>query len=422
MIILLLLLLVLSALFSSSETAFACVNKIRLKHNADMGDKRAARALRIADKYEDALTAILVGNNIANIGSSSLATVLFTQWVGDAGPVVSTVIMTLLVLTFCEVLPKSYAKSHAESLALAFASALSGLIIIMTPFVKIFDLLSRVFKSKDESPSVTEDELKYIIDEIEEEGVLEEQESDLVLSALQFDETTVNEILIPRVKTVGIPLGTDVEKIKEMFLTSHFSRFPVYDKTLDNIVGIITNKEFFRLIHGVYKSIDEIMQDVIYVPATKRISEILQDMKMAKTHMAVVVDQYGGTKGIVTLEDILEELVGDIYDESDEILNEFVKTAPHTYEIDGSFSISDMQSGLDDEDIPSDRPEAASTSVGGWITELLGCIPDNGAKADWNRFHFTVLEADNLTVNKVRLEVEPLPENNEAEEKQERSR
>lgn len=422
MIILLLLLLVLSALFSSSETAFACVNKIRLKAKADQGDKRAARALRIADKYEDALTAILVGNNIANIGSSSLATVLFTQWVGDAGPVVSTVIMTLLVLTFCEVLPKSYAKSHAESLALAFASALSGLIIIMTPFVKIFDLLSRVFKSKDESPSVTEDELKYIIDEIEEEGVLEEQESDLVLSALQFDETTVNEILIPRVKTVGIPLGTDVEKIKEMFLTSHFSRFPVYDKTLDNIVGIITNKEFFRLIHGVYKSIDEIMQDVIYVPATKRISEILQDMKMAKTHMAVVVDQYGGTKGIVTLEDILEELVGDIYDESDEILNEFVKTAPHTYEIDGSFSISDMQSGLDDEDIPSDRPEAASTSVGGWITELLGCIPDNGAKADWNRFHFTVLEADNLTVNKVRLEVEPLPENNEAEEKQERSR
>ncbi|MGN0631372.1 MAG: hemolysin family protein, partial [Ruminococcus sp.] len=298
---------------------------------------------------------------------------------------------------------------------LVFSSALSGLIVIMTPFVKIFDLLSRVFKSEDETPSVTEDELKYIIDEIEEEGVLEEQESDLVLSALQFDETTVNEILIPRVKTVGIPLGTDVEKIKEMFLTSHFSRFPVYDKTLDNIVGIITNKEFFRLIHGVYKSIDEIMQDVIYVPATKRISEILQEMKTAKTHMAVVVDQYGGTKGIVTLEDILEELVGDIYDESDEILNEFVKTAPHTYEIDGSFSISDMHSGLDDEDIPTERPDAASTSVGGWITELLGCIPDRGAKANWNRFHFTVLEADNLTVNKVRLEVEPLPENDEDE-------
>lgn len=407
MIVILIFLLVLSALFSSSETAFACVNKIRLKHKADMGDKRAERALKIADKYENALTAILVGNNIANIGSSSLATVLFTQWVGDAGPVLSTIVMTLLVLTFCEVLPKSYAKSHSESLALTFASALAGLIVIMTPFVKIFDLLSSVFKSKDDSPSVTEDELKYIIDEIEEEGVLEEQESDLVISALQFDETTVNEILIPRVKTVGVQLGTDIEKIKELFLNSHFSRFPVYDKTLDNIVGIITNKEFFRLIHGAYQSIEEIMQDVIYVPATKRISEILQDMKKAKTHMAVVVDQYGGTKGIVTLEDILEELVGDIYDESDEILNEFVKTAPHTYEIEGSFSISDMQSGLDDEDIPSERPEAASTSVGGWITELLGCIPDKGATAKWGRFNFTVLEADNLTVNKVKLIVEP---------------
>ena len=416
MIAILIFLLVLSALFSSSETAFACVNKIRLKHKADMGDKRADRALKIAEKYEDALTAILVGNNIANIGASSLATVIFTNWVGDAGPVVSTVVMTLLVLTFCEVLPKSYAKSHAESLALTFAAALSGLIVIMTPFVKIFDLLSRVFKSKDDSPSVTEDELKYIIDEIEEEGVLEEQESDLVISALQFDETTVNKILIPRVKVVGIPLGAHIEKIKKLFLSSHFSRFPVYDKTLDNIVGIITNKEFFRFLNGVYQSIDEIMQDVIYVPSTKLISEILQEMKKAKTHMAVVVDQYGGTKGIVTLEDVLEELVGDIYDESDEILNEVIKVAPHTYEIEGSFSISDMQSGLDDEDIPLEKPEAASTSVGGWITEILGHIPDNGASAKWNRFNFTVLEADNLTINKVRLEVEPEPENENNEE------
>ncbi len=415
MIILLLILLVLSALFSSSETAFACVNKIRLRHSADQGDKRAARALKIAERYEDALTAILVGNNIANIGSSSLATVLFTQWVGDAGPVVSTVVMTILVLTFCEVLPKSYAKSHADQVALAFSGGLSALIVLMTPFVKIFDLLSRVFKNGDDKPSVTEDELKYIIDEIEEEGVLEEQESDLVISALQFDETTVNEILIPRVKVVGVPVDADLETIKNMFLTSHFSRFPVYDKTIDNIVGIITNKEFFRLIHGVYQSLDDIMQDVIYLPSTKLISEILQEMKKSKTHMAVVVDQYGGTKGIVTLEDILEELVGDIYDESDEIVNEFVKTEPHTYIVEGSFSISDMRDGLDEEDIPTNEPEATSTSVGGWITELLGCIPDKGATAEWDRFRFTVLEADNLSVNKVKLYVEPLPnkDNNE---------
>ncbi len=410
MIFLLIILLVLSALFSSSETAFACVNKIRLRHQADQGDKRAARALRVAERYEDALTAILVGNNIANIGSSSLATVLFTQWVGDAGAAVSTVVMTLLVLTFCEVLPKSYAKSHAEQLALLFSGALSGLIVLMTPFVKFFDLLSRVFKSKDDAPSVTEDELMYIIDEIEEEGVLEQQESDLVISALQFDETTVNEILIPRVKIVGVPCDASLDKIRDLFLTSHYSRFPVYDKTLDNIVGIITNKEFFRLIHGMHQSLDDILQDVIYIPATKRISEVLHEMQHSKTHMAVVVDQYGGTKGIVTLEDILEELVGDIYDESDEIVHQFVKTEPHTYTIEGTFSISDMCNGLDDEDIPAEQPETASTSVGGWITELLGYIPTKGETAQWDRFHFTVLEADNLTVSKVQLIVQPLPE------------
>lgn len=410
MIFLLIILLVLSALFSSSETAFACVNKIRLKHQADQGDKRAARALRVAEHYEDALTAILVGNNIANIGSSSLATVLFTQWVGDAGAAVSTVVMTLLVLTFCEVLPKSYAKSHAEQLALLFSGALSGLIVAMTPFVKFFDLLSRVFKSKDDAPSVTEDELMYIIDEIEEEGVLEQQESDLVISALQFDETTVNEILIPRVKIVGVPCDASLDKIRDLFLTSHYSRFPVYDKTLDNIVGIITNKEFFRLIHGMHQSLDDILQDVIYIPATKRISEVLHEMQHSKTHMAVVVDQYGGTKGIVTLEDILEELVGDIYDESDEIVHQFVRTAPHTYTIEGTFSISDMCNGLDDEDIPAEQPETASTSVGGWVTELLGYIPTKGETAQWDRFHFTVLEADNLTVSKVQLIVQPLPE------------
>lgn len=416
MIVVLLILMVLSALFSSSETAFACVNKIRLKHRSDQGDKRAARALRVAERYEDALTAILVGNNIANIGASSLATVLFTQWIGDAGAAVSTVVMTLLVLTFCEVLPKYYAKSHAESLALTFASALTGLIILFTPFVKFFDLLSRLFKHTDDTPSVTEDELMYIIDEIEEEGVLEEQESDLVISALKFDEKTVNEILIPRVKIVGIPCDASLDKIRDLFLSSHFSRFPVYDKTLDNIVGIITNKEFFRLIHGKYQSLDDILQDVIYIPSTKRISEVLHEMQLAKTHMAIVVDQYGGTKGIVTLEDILEELVGDIYDESDEIVNEFVKTAPHTYTVEGAFSVSDMRDGLDEEDIPTELPVMASTTVGGWITELLGCIPSRGETAQWERFHFTVLETDNLTVRKVQLVVEPLPDKEDEEE------
>lgn len=410
MIVVLLILLVLSGLFSSSETAFASVNKIRLKAMADQGDKRAETALRVSERYEDALTAILVGNNIANIGSSSLATVLFTQWVGDMGPAVATVVMTLLVLTFCEVLPKSYAKSHAESLALHFAAVLSGFTKLMTPFVKIFDLMSKAFRPKTESPSVTEDELKYIIDEIEEEGVLEEQESDLVLSALQFDETTVNEILIPRVKIVGVSSEATMDEICDMFLHSHFSRFPVYEKSMDNIIGMITSRDFFRLEHGMFHSVSEILQDVIYIPATKPISDSLKEMQRSKTHMAVIVDQYGGTKGIVTLEDIIEELVGDIYDESDEIVHEFVRTEPHCYTIVGTFSISDMRDALDEEDIPAQMPEAASTSVGGWVTELLGHIPEVGETVQVETFLFKVLETDNQSVTKIALQVLPADE------------
>ena len=370
MIVIIIICIVLSALFSSSETAFASVNKIRLKSMADQGDKRALKALHIAEHYEDSLTAILVGNNIVNIGASSLATVVFTQWVGSAGPAVSTVAMTILVLIFGEVLPKSYAKSHAEKMALSVASALSAFTIIMTPFVKIFDVLSRALKPKTEAPSVTEDELKYIIDEIEEEGVLEEQESDLVLH-------------------------------------SHFSRFPVYEKSMDNIIGMITSRDFFRLEHGMFHSVSEILQDVIYIPATKAISDSLKEMQRSKTHMAVVVDQYGGTKGIVTLEDIIEELVGDIYDESDEIVHEFVRTAPHCYTIVGTFSISDMRDALDEEDIPSQMPEAASTSVGGWVTELLGHIPEVGETVQVGTFQFQVLETDNQSVTKIALQVSP---------------
>jgi len=406
-VVLILILVAFSALFSSTETAFACVNKIRLKHMADSGDKRAGKALDIANRYEDALTAILVGNNVVNIGASSLATILFTKYFGSAGAAISTVVMTVLVLTFGEVLPKSYAKSHADKLALVLGSALSTFTTIMKPFVLLFGLLSRAIKPKEEAPSVTEDELKYIIDEIEEEGVLEEQESDLVISALQFDETSVSEILIPRVKIVGISSEATVEEAKELFLNSHFSRFPMYEKSLDNIIGMITNRSFFQLMCGQYRTLHEILQDVIYVPETKRISDILREMQHAKTHLAIVVDQYGGTKGMVTLEDILEQLVGDIYDESDEVIHEFMKTAPHTYTVVGSFSISDVCSAVDEEDAPAQIPETDSTTIGGWVMELLGHIPEKGETAVCGTFHFKVLEADNQTVKLIRLEIVP---------------
>ncbi len=398
-------LVALSALFSSTETAFSCVNKIRLKHMADSGNKKAGAALYIANNYDKALTAILVGNNIVNIGASSLATVFFTLYFGSAGAAISTIVMTLLVLTFGEVLPKSYAKSNADKIAMAVSGWLSKLMIIMKPFIWFFNLLSHLLKPKEETPSVTEDELKYIIDEIEEEGVLEESESDLVISALQFDETAVGQIIIPRVQIVALSSGATIDEARNLFLNSHFSRFPVYEKNLDNIVGMITNKDFFRLMCGQYRTLSEITQDVIFVPENQRISAVLREMQHTKTHLAIVVDQYGGTEGMVTLEDILEQLVGDIYDESDEIIHEFQKTAPHTYTVIGSFGVNDICAALDEVDAPAKMPETDSTTIGGWVMELLGHIPIVGETASCQAFHFTVLEVDGQTIKSIQLKV-----------------
>ena len=366
-----LILVAFSALFSSTETAFACVNKIRLKHMADSGDKRAEKALDIANRYEQALTAILVGNNVVNIGASSLATIFFTAHFGSAGAAISTIVMTVLVLTFGEVLPKSYAKSHADKLALALGGILSKFTLLMTPFVLLFGVLSRAFTAKEDAPSVTEDELKYIIDEIEEEGVLEEQESDLVISALQFDETSVSEILIPRVRMVALSSDATIEETKQMFLNNHFSRFPVYEKDMDNIIGMITNKDFFRLLCGEFQTLAEITQNVIYVPDTKRISDILRDMQHAKTHLAIVVDQYGGTKGMVTLEDIIEQLVGEIQQEGEP--EDIQPLEPNTWRIQGAAPLDDVALALG-----VSLPLEEYDTFGGYVFGLYGSIPPDG--------------------------------------------
>lgn len=396
------LLLIGSALFSSTETAFSGVNKIRLKNYASQGNKKAEKALKIANAYDDALTAVLIGNNIVNIAMASLSTVFFTEIFGDSGVGISTAVSTVVVLIFGEILPKSYAKENAEKLALIFAQPLSALIFILKPFVIVFNKLSGLFKSNKVEPSVTEDELKYIIKEIEEQGVLEEQESNLVKSALEFDETTVNEILIPRVQVVGAEKNETVEEIKEKFLNEMYSRLPVYDKNLDNIIGIITNKSFFKMLNDGKSNILDIMQSVSHISDLKLISEALKEMQHNKTHLAVVMDQYGGTKGIVTMEDIIEELVGEIYDENDEVSHDIVKINGDTYEVSGFLSINDM---LDNMNLDDDMIESTYTSVGGWITEILEHIPEEGETAESGIFKITVLEVSEQTVKKVRIKI-----------------
>lgn len=403
-IVIIIMLLVLSALFSSCKTAFSSVNKIRLKNYAAKGDKRAEKALKIANKFEDALTAILIGNNIVNILSTSISTVLFTQILGPGGVGAATVVMTVLVLVFGEITPKSFAKNHAEQCALMFAEPLSAFMIVLKPVVMVFKVIQKLFKPKTEQPSVTEDELKYIIDEIEEQGVLEEQESDLVRSALEFDEITVDEILIPRVNVIAIEKNTPFNEIKEKFLTDMYSRLPVYEKNIDNIIGVITNKSFFRLMNENKENISDIIQEIIHISDLKLISEALKEMQKSKMHMAVVMDQYGGTKGIITLEDIIEELVGEIYDENDEIIAHFVKTGDNEYEVSGELSISDMLENLD---MPEDKIECSGNSVGGWIMELLGHVAVENETVQSDIFKMTVLSMEDQKILKIRLEIVP---------------
>lgn len=399
-IILIIIAMIFSALFSSCETAFSSVNKIRLKNYAAQGDKRAEKALKIANSFEDALTTVLVGNNIVNITMASVSTVLFTTLFGSGAVGISTAVTTVLVLIFGEILPKSYAKENAERLSLFFAGPLSFLIILFKPIIFIFNKLASILKNGKVEPSVTEDELKYIIEEIEEQGVLEEQEGDLVRSALDFDEITVNEILIPRVKVIGVEKNASIDEIKSLFIDEMYSRLPVYDKSLDNIIGMITNKRFFKMLAQGGNDITEIIQDVAHFSDLKLISEALRDMQRSKTHLAVVLDQYGGTKGIVTLEDIIEELVGEIYDENDEVIPSIVKISENEYEVSGDLSISDMldQLGLDE-----DMIESTYTSVGGWVTELLEHIPEQNETVEYGAFKITVLQVKEQSVEKIRL-------------------
>ena len=412
-------LLVMSALFSSMETAFSSVNKIRLKHEASNGNKKAERALNIAENFDKALTSILVGNNIVNILSSSLGTVIFTKIFGTAGVAISTAVMTVLVLIFGEIIPKSFAKQNAEKCALAFAGILGGIMFILTPISAIFSQLQKALakiSKPDDSPNFTEDELKYIIEEIEDQGVLEEQESDLVRSALEFDDITVEQILVPRVKVVAVERNEDIETITEIFIRDRYTRLPVYEETVDNIVGLINEKDFFALVtrpEGIPAGagIEGIIQKALYVSEMKLISEVLYEMQRSKIHMAIVKDQYGGTSGIVTMEDIIEELVGEIYDENDEVIDSVVEVAENTYDIQADTSISDMLEKLG---LPNDLIETDSNSVGGWVMELFGRIPENGDTITTGIFTVTVLEADEQSVSKVGIKLD-VPEEKEDE-------
>lgn len=399
-----------SAFFSASETAISSVNRIRLKNMADNGNRGAARALRILGKYDKALTTILIGNNIVNIACSSIATIVCISLVGEQyGSLVSTIATTVVVLIFGEVMPKSIAKDHAEGVSIGVSAIISFLMFIFTPFSAFFILLkkgvAKIFRSK-ESVSVTEEELMAIIDEIEDEGVLEQQESNLVRSALLFDETTVDEIITPRVRIVAAEVSESAKDVCKKFLTEQYSRMPVYENTLDNIIGVINQRDFLKLYlekRGRMKVRDAV-QETVYFPQMLKISEVLRTMQKKKCHMCVVLDQHGGTLGIVTMEDLLEELVGEIWDESDEVKSPIIAVSDKIFEAYGEVSLGTLRRYFENREIDRDIESEANT-VAGWVLELFGTIPKVGDVAEEGGFKVTVLEAEELRVNKVRIEL-----------------
>ena len=407
-ILIIVVLVIFSAVFSATETAFSSVNRIRLKNLASNGNSRAAIALDVLEKFDKALTAILIGNNVVNIASSSLTTVVFMKYLGEGSVGVATAVMTVTVLIFGEITPKGLAKEHAEGFVLFMAPLLAGFMFIITPVVMPFLWLkrgvSKLFGSADKQPTMTEDELKYIIDEIQDEGVLEQQESDLVRSALEFDEKTVGEILVPRVNITGVDVNDNLDDIKQAFIESNYSRLPVFEDSIDNIIGVLLLGDFYKLYLEGGSDIRPILMEPAHLIEHTRVSQALKTKQKEKMHMAVVHDEYGGTQGIVTLEDIIEELVGEIYDESDTEDEQiyFKQISDNEYEVDAEMSIYDM---LERMELPGGFIESEMASLGGYVMELAGEIPQANEVVSDDKVDLTVLESDEHKIYRVKVKL-----------------
>lgn len=381
-----------SAFFSASETAFTTLKRIRLKTEAEAGDSRAALVLSIAENYDKMLSTILIGNNIVNIASASLATIVFTHVLGNAGVSVSTAVMTVIVLIFGEISPKNLAKEHPEAFARFSAPFLRLLITILTPINFIFSqwkkLLNKIFKKKSDN-RMTQEELKTIVDEAQSEGGIDEEKGELIRSAIEFDDLTADDILTPRVDIVGIDEECPFQEISDIFLKNTYSRLPVYSDSIDNIIGIVHEKDYFSAQKSGISDIKQVMKKVLYISRTVKISDLLRTLQKTKSHMAIVVDEFGGTEGLVTMEDIIEELVGDIWDEHDVVIDYFNQIDDHTYVINCSADLHDLFEEFD----LGDSDEFESASVGGWAMELLGKIPSVGDTFDFKGWHITVTKA-----------------------------
>ena len=392
-----------SAFFSASETAFSSLNQIRLKSRAEDGDSSAARVLAMAEQYDKLLSTILIGNNIVNIAAASIGTIIFTKMLGaERGATVSTMVLTIVVLIFGEVTPKSLAKEMPETIATAVAPVLSLLMLVLTPLTWLFSQWKRLlnhFVHSSESDTITEGELMTMVSEAENDGELTDRESELIRSAIEFDDVEVEEILTPRVDVVAVEDDISLEELAQTFAESGYSRLPVYHGTIDNIIGVVHEKDFYIARLKKATKIDDLVAPTLYTTGSTQISQLLRTLREQHHHMAVVVDEYGGTEGIITLEDILEELVGEIWDEHDEVTEDFRKQSDGSWLVSGSASVDDLFETLD---LPEDE-DIDSNTVNGLVQEKTCHLPKVGDHFSLGEYDGVVTRTARRRVTEVRL-------------------
>ena len=401
LLVALVILVAFSAFFSASETAFSSLNQIRLKSRAEDGDTSAARVLAMSEKYDKLLSTILIGNNIVNIAAASIGTILFTQMLGqERGATVSTMVLTIVVLIFGEVTPKSLAKEMPETIATAVSPVLNLLMLLFTPLTWLFTqwkkLLGKFIHSREED-TITEGELMTMVSEAENDGELTDRESQLIRSAIEFDDVEVEEILTPRVDVVAVEDNISLEELAQTFAESGYSRLPVYHDTIDNIIGVVHEKDFYLARLKKAATVEDLIAPTLYTTGSTQISQLLRTLREQHHHMAVVVDEYGGTEGIITLEDILEELVGETED--------FRQQSDGSWLVSGSASVDDLYETLglpEDEDIDSN-------TVNGLVQEKTCHLPKVGDHFTLDNFNGVVTRTAKRRVTEVRFTPIPAP-------------
>ena len=395
--------LILSAYFSATETAFSTFNRIRIKTLAEKGNKRAKLALKLGDNFDTLLSTILIGNNIVNILGASLCTTLFITWINEtSGPTVSTLVMTIIVLIFGEITPKSVAKEHPEQFAMFAASFINTLSYIFAPLNYVFKqwkkLVTKIFKSKEDEESIREEELLSIVKEAEEEGDLDKDEGQIIKSAIEFNDLEIGDIFTPRVDVTAIDESMSEEEISEIFMESGYSRIPVYKENFDNIIGILYYKDFYRSQKkNKTFNLQKMLKPVIYVTQNQKINDVLKEFQKKQMHFGVILDEFGSISGIVTLEDILEEIVGEIWDEYDEIEDEINQVSEKEYLVSGKTSIVKLLNLLEIDE------EVDSLTVNGFVMENVSGLPNINSEFEWNNLNIKVVKMNGKRIDSVQI-------------------